>query len=154
MRRAFWVGAAAVAALALAGAATAQSGKPSRIKPDRLLGDWSFRTDPYDGGGGDCVMTGRMKIKAGERRGLYTCTFSATETCKPGRAVTAEQTCTGELVGNQLTLKATIISVSPPSAYAPDDWELTVQSPTRMVGELRSADIAPVTFFRTVEAIS
>jgi hypothetical protein len=52
-------------------------------------------------------------------------------------------------------MKSAIIKVEPATvSYAPDDWILTIRNGNLMIGELRSADIAPVEFKRHDAVIS
>jgi len=139
------------AALALAALASAS---PAVAKPrggDPVLGSWTFETATYKG---SCKMRGEMTLRADAAPGRYQCSFVATETCT-GLKVRADQSCTALKSGQKLSVKATIVKITPPDVpYAPDDWELTIVDSSKMIGELRSADIAPVTFYRGVGAIS
>lgn len=145
-----WILAGAAAfGLIMAGAAAASPQKP-KPRPDPVVGVWEFKTEPYGGG---CVMSGRMTIRPAVGGAPHTCTFVAYENC-PDVKVRADQTCTATKVGDKLSIKATIIKVEPQVSYAPDDWELTVIDAGRMRGELRSADIAPVIFYRGEALVS
>jgi hypothetical protein len=138
----------AVALSGLAGASPAAA-KPAARDP--VLGAWAFETAPYKGG---CKMRGEMSIRAGAAANRYLCSFVATET-SPSFKVRADQSCTAVKDGAKLTVTAKIEKLSPADVpYAPDDWALTIVDSSKMIGELRSADIAPVTFYRGVGAIS
>ena len=137
----------ALALLAVTGLALAQ---PPRNEAPSVVGAWRFETARFgvaaDGAG--CRMTGTMTIVRGARPDTFACTFTATETCSRG-AWTAEQRCTATRVGEKLEIVSEILRVTPAnSGYAPDNWSLTIRSADLMVGELRSADIAPVQFRR------
>lgn len=141
MKRAAAMGLGGALLLAGLGHGLAEA-KPQR---DPVLGDWRFETTVYDGG---CKMTGAMTITRGASPGTYACRFTATEVC-PSVRTTARQTCTATRSGDALEVTSTIVALAPPdSPYVPDDWTLTIRSASRMTGELRSADIAPVEFFR------
>lgn len=136
----------AATAIVVLGAAAA---KPARVA-DPVLGAWQFETAIYSG---SCKMSGAMQIRPGPKPNTYACTFVATETCE-GLKVRAEQTCTAVKDGKTFTISSTIVKLTPEVSYAPDDWALTIVDSGRMTGELRSADIAPVTFYRGLGAIS
>jgi hypothetical protein len=120
--------------------AIAAAGKPSPV-----TGAWSFKTQPYDGG---CVMTGELSVSSAPRNGSYSCKLVARETC-PDLKITAQQVCTLTEKNGKVAIKSSIALLSDPSmAYSPDNFELTLESAARMTGELRSADIAPVLFYR------
>lgn len=126
-------------ALAAAVAVTA-AGKPSPV-----VGAWSFKTQPYDGG---CVMVGDLSVSPSPKNGAYSCKLVAHETCQ-GMKITAHQICTLTEKSGKVAIKSTIALLSDPSmSYAPDNFELKLENAARMTGELRSADIAPVLFYR------
>jgi hypothetical protein len=135
--------------LAFTGAALAQPSAPS------ILGQWKFETAAYNvlSDGQSCRMTGDMVIERAPN-GAYKCRFTARERCPHGEWA-AEQTCTGVRRGDQLELTATIVKLTPANvSYAPDNWLLTIKSGSRMIGELRSADIAAVEFRRGTALVS
>ncbi|MBU6372536.1 MAG: hypothetical protein KJS97_07360 [Alphaproteobacteria bacterium] len=137
-------------ALAVAVGSGAAAAKPARAV-DPVLGGWVFETAVYKG---SCRMKGEMSIRPAPQPNRYTCSFVATETCE-GLKVRADQSCTAVKEGKTLTIKATILKLTPPDIlYTPDDWSLTIVDSSKMIGELRSADIAPVTFYRGMGAIS
>lgn len=146
--RAWHLFVSAALGLTLAGAPIACA-KPRASDP--VLGSWTFETAVYKG---SCRMRGEMSIRAGSAPNVYQCSFVATESCTDLK-VRADQSCTATKSGQKLSVKATILKVTPPDVpYAPDDWELTIVNASKMIGELRSADIAPVTFYRGTGAIS
>lgn len=136
-------------ALTCAGSSVAAA-KPARAV-DPVLGGWVFETATYKG---TCKMKGEMSIRPTTTPNRYTCSFVATETCE-GLKVRADQSCTAVKDGKTLSVAATIVKLTPPDIpYAPDNWSLTIIDSSKMIGELRSADIAPVTFYRGMGAIS
>lgn len=148
MKAAFLAGALALLMVAPAGGQT-------RDTRASITGQWRFDTAPYgvNSDGTACRMSGLMTIKR-NASGAYSCRFTARETCPHG-AWAAEQSCTGVRTGDKLELTATIIKLTPPNvSYAPDNWSLTIKSGSRMVGQLRSADIAEVEFRRAEAVVS
>lgn len=136
----------ALFALALLAAPVALAAGPKHS----VTGAWSFKTQPYDGG---CVMTGQMIVDQKRKGDAYACQIKAYETC-PDISINAEQTCTLTEKNGKVLIKSTIVKVEPALGYTPDDFELTLESSSRMIGELRSADIAPVMFYRGDAPIS
>ncbi len=139
--------AAAVTLLAVTNIASAQ---PRREVAPSVIGAWRFETARFgiasDGAG--CRMTGTMTIAQGSRPNAFACTFVAVETCNRG-TWSAEQRCTATRTGDTLEIVSEIVRVTPANpGYAPDNWSLTIRSADLMIGELRSADIAPVQFRR------
>jgi hypothetical protein len=146
----------AVVLAACAGLAFAQQPKRNIEPSPSITGQWRFDTKPYGDAntGGPCQMSGTMTISRSAQTGAYTCRFVARERCPHGQW-TAIQTCTATRQGAQLTMKSAIIKVEPATvSYAPDDWILTIRNGNLMIGELRSADIAPVEFKRHDAVIS
>jgi hypothetical protein len=153
MRRVLAGAAAALAALGLAAAALgadAQTRTP-RQGADPILGAWRFETETYSPG---CKITGDMTIRPTKEKDRFTCTFVARERCGREVDIVAEQTCAITRSGKELSISSTIVKVAPAVGYAPDDWELTFINASKMTGELRSAAVAPVTFFRAQTPIS
>jgi hypothetical protein len=153
MRRVLAGAMAAVAAasvIGLAFAAEAQTRTP-RKGADPILGAWRFETENY---APSCKMTGDMVIRATKDKDQFTCTFVARERCGREIDVVAEQTCTISRSGTAVSITAAIVKVTPQVSYAPDNWQLTYVNARKMTGELRSAAIAPVTFFRAETPIS
>lgn len=136
-------------ALALAGVGAAAAKPPRAVDP--VLGGWVFETATYKG---TCKMKGEMSIRPTTQPNRYTCSFVATETCQDLK-VRADQSCIAVKDGKTLTVTAKIEKLTPADIpYAPDNWSLTIVDSSKMIGELRSADIAPVTFYRGMGAIS
>jgi len=88
----------------------------------------------------------------GDAKSGYICRLVAHEAC-PEITVTAQQTCRLTEERGAVTIKSRLERVTVPN-YAPDNFALRMESAARMTGQLRSADIAPVTFFRGPGAIS
>lgn len=148
MRR-FQHGLRAAAAFALLAAPAAAS--ETGAAPQDLLGQWGFETEPYDI---NCVMTGGMTLAATADPAQFSCSLTTQEVCGPLRFRT-RQSCVATLVGGRLVVISQLESVEPdPEAYAPDNFVLDQVSGFEMTGQLRSADIAPVRFFRATEATS
>lgn len=151
-----WVFAGAAAMLIGAGlaaaalSADAQTRTP-RQSADPLLGAWRFETETYAPG---CRITGNMIISPTKEKDRFTCRFVAREKCGNEIDITAEQTCAITRSGKSIDMIATVIKVTPQVSYAPDNWKLTFVNASKMTGELRSAAVAPVTFFRTQTPIS
>jgi hypothetical protein len=134
----------------------APAGAQTRGEPrPAITGEWRFDTAPYNVNpdGSACRMSGLMTIKR-NANGAYSGRFTARETCPHG-SWTAEQTCIGVRKGDKLELTATIIKLTPANvSYAPDNWSLTIKNGSRMVGQLRSADVADVEFRRSEAVVS
>ncbi|MGD2134024.1 MAG: hypothetical protein PVI23_14615 [Maricaulaceae bacterium] len=150
----------ALAALALSCAAAApalaQSNAQSIGAEADISGYWEFETKRYDYG---CKMTGEMTIAPAETEGEYVGELIAREKCDGITLETgeifgpveyyAEQTVVATRDGEALTIVSTLVRIDPPStSYWPDDFVLEIIDGALMMGELRSADIAPVAFFR------
>lgn len=136
----------ALLALALIAAPAALAAGPKHS----VTGAWSFKTEPYDGG---CVMTGQLIVDRIRKGDAYACKLTAHETC-PDVSISATQTCTLTEKNGNVRISSRIVKVEPALGYTPDDFELTLESSARMIGELRSADIAPVMFYRGDTPIS
>jgi hypothetical protein len=136
---------AALLALALcAGVSAAIASSPNAVE-----GAWEFKTVPFQG---DCVMTGRLIVRPRAGGASHACELVAYQTCT-GLKITTKQTCSLSEQNGAVTIKSAIVH-STSAQYAPDDFALKLESPARMTGELRSADIASVVFYRGAEAIS
>ena len=135
--------AALAALIAAAGAA------PRPDPAAAVLGAWRFQTEPYASG---CVMTGDLVVMRDANRKGFTCRLVAHEAC-PEIKITAQQVCTLAHAHGAITITSTIEHVTSPN-YAPDNFALKLESASRMSGELRSADIAPVVFWRGPGATS
>jgi hypothetical protein len=134
----------ALLALALIGAASVAMAST----PHAVDGAWSFKTATFQG---DCVMTGRLIVKP-SAKGAHACELIAYQTCSAYK-ITTKQTCQLSEQNGAVTIKSKIVH-STSTGYAPDDFALKLESAARMTGELRSADIAKVVFYRGDEVIS
>jgi hypothetical protein len=147
-----------IALLVVAAPAAAQA-KPAKdkegVKAD-ILGQWSFQTKPYRGG--ECVMTGTMRLSPHKTKGLYACELTAIEMCSFwGRSV-VRQSCEARRFGDQVSIRSEIVEMVETKTegltYWPDNFSLTVQSSARMYGALVSAATAPAEFRRSKDGIS
>ena len=129
-----------LAALALMAAAKA---------PEPVDGAWNFKTASYDTG---CVMTGHLMVSPSGAGKTHACKLTAYENC-PGIKITTQQNCKLAETNGAIVITSTIVH-STSANYAPDDFSLKLESAARMTGELRSADIAPVVFYRSEDAVS
>jgi hypothetical protein len=136
----------ALFALALLAAPVALAAGPKH----NVTGAWSFKTQQYDGG---CVMTGQLTVERKAKGAAHVCKITAHETC-PGISIKADQNCTLTERDGKVRIASTIVKVEPALGYTPDDFELRLESSSRMIGELRSADVAPVMFYRGDTPIS
>ncbi len=143
-----WMGAAA--ALLMAGAAVAAEPKRAEAAKADIGGVWNFMTEAY---GPTCRLSGTVIVAAPAADGKRPCSISAQERCA-GLVVASKQVCTAERKGDALAISASIKSVEPQVSYAPDNFELTIESSARMNGMLRSYNSAPVLFFRGEAPVS
>jgi hypothetical protein len=140
-----------VFALAVAALGVALTAGPTLAseKPVEIAGAWRFRTATFPNG---CVIDGVMNVRriSGDR---YACTLTTKQTCE-GFSGGAEETCTAQRSGANLTIKSTVTSFDwAGGSYAPDDFKLTIVSTTYMQGEFSSThtsatDRASVEFYR------
>jgi hypothetical protein len=128
-------------ALTLAAAAPALA-NPAATKAADITGAWAFTTQTY---GDACKLSGTVVVKPAGKN--FTCTMTAQEICRDIK-VRAKETCTATRNGDNLVIKANVISVTPDVGYVPDDFELKIQGSAYMKGMLRSFHSAPVEFFR------
>lgn len=124
--------------------------------PGDVLGSWTFQTKPYRGG--QCMMSGTMRLSDDPQEGVYGCELTAVEVCSMwGRSVVL-QTCRARRFGNQVSVRSQISQMLEQKAegliYVPDNFSLTIQDASRMFGALVSAATAPVEFRRTEDGIS
>jgi hypothetical protein len=122
-----------------------------------IAGSWSFTTDLYDAdiAGGFCQMTGELTLRPTEDPNVFDGRLVAYESCYGSQLYEAEQSAVVVRDGDLLTITSTIDRVLPsPEFYAPDNFALNIVNSALMVGELRSADIAPVTFRRRDALVS
>lgn len=142
---------AALLALALATAPSA-AGAQSLGSDVDIVGDWSFKTDVYPY---DCQMSGELSLQATEDPGVYEGELVAREDCKGTGPFHAEQLSVARRDGDRLVIESELVRVLPsPDYYLPDNFVLTIVDGALMVGELRSADVAPVTFRRGADLVS
>ena len=142
-------GVTCVAGLALAAPAVATEAETPNA--EALLGQWAFETEPYDV---NCQMTGSMTLASSQVAGQFSCSLTTLEVCGPLRFQT-RQICTATLAGDRLVVLSELEYVDPdPTAYAPDNFVLDTLSSFEMEGSLRSADIAPVRFYRPIDGVS
>jgi hypothetical protein len=111
-----------------------------------ISGGWSFETEVYDL---VCQMTGELQLAPTADPDVFMGRLIAYESCGGRQIYQAEQSSVARRDGERLTITSTLTRVLPsPEFYAPDNFELTIVNGALMVGELRSADIAPATFRR------
>jgi hypothetical protein len=139
---------ASAAALAVAGAALAQSEAQTEI-----VGSWAFEAAVVHDE--SCTFTGEVVIRRGVGPDHYLCEMVANDVCPGAWSFRAEQTCFATRDGDQLSIQSRITKLDPPSGnYLPDNFELEIVDGSLMVGELRSAMIASARFYRTIGPIS
>ncbi len=155
--------AAVTACLAAAGAwAQAGDGAAPGDAPETaaIEGDWSFETAVYDT---SCQMTGSLSIAPTGVDGIYEGELRTLERCDwydrhfgetfPGYR--SRQSVRLSRRGADVVIHSELIEVEPNLGnYLPDNFVLEVRHSALMEGQLRSADIAPVKFFRDNAAIS
>lgn len=118
-----------------------------------IAGDWSFRTtEPYNFG---CRMTGDVRLTPTVDPDIFECSMVAKENCPALGFFTATQSCTAERDAGALLITSEILSVEPSTGnYLPDNFSLTIESATRMNGDLVSAIVTPATFFRGIGPVT
>lgn len=140
-------GAKARRLLAAAGLLTTAIVAPAFSQTNRaapnISGAWSFQTQTYADG---CRMFGKMTIRP-DANGRHVCTFTTEEHC-PDIVAKAQESCTATRTGAALSIKSTVLSVSPKVGYDPDDFDLKVDNSSYMAGTMKSFHSAPVEFFR------
>ncbi len=122
-----------------------------------IEGTWSFTTDPYDadGQGGYCQMVGELTLRSTPDETIFDGKLVAYESCFGVQIYEAHQNAVVVRNGDQLSITSALHLVLPsPDSYAPDNFELSIVNGALMVGELRSADIAPATFRRKDALVS
>lgn len=118
-----------------------------------ITGVWSFRTDRYESF--RCIMTGELELRPTENPSVFQGDLVANEACNGQPVYEARQTVVARRDGERLAVISTIVEVLPSGiSYVPDNFELFIVNGALMVGELRSADIAPVTFRRKESLVS
>jgi hypothetical protein len=133
----------AITLAAAIGAAATAAQRPT------VAGAWAFKTEPYPD---RCVMTGELVVQPQRSKAGYVCKLTAYETCAAVKN-TAKQSCVLSESNGAVTITSTLISTTYPD-YLPDNFTLKLESAARMSGQLRSADTAPVIFYRGAGAIS
>jgi len=131
-------------------------------KPDPIdmLGKWTFQTQIYKNGGGDCSMSGTMTVTPNPEAGLYDCEVTAAEECEAWGKSVVVQSCKVRRIRNQVAIRSVIEQTIESKirieglTYVPDNFALTVQSKDLMYGSLISAVNAPVEFRRSLDGIS
>lgn len=139
----------AFASLAAASAATAQDNRGATAD---ITGTWEFWTERYDVNpltGAYCTMSGDLTLRATGDPDVFEGELTAYESCGGEQIYEAHQSAIAARAGDTLTIESTLERVLPrPDTYQPDNFDLTIVHGSLMQGELRSADIAPVTFER------
>ncbi len=135
--------------------ASAQSGA------ERAIGSWDFQSVPYRDD--TCQMSGTMRIRpdrdaSGRSTGELSCAFTAVEACIGQDRWIVEQICTVENSGDQLSISSSIVNFIEADtftgSYLPDHFVLTIESASRMKGQIISSISAGVEFVRQEEAVS
>ena len=152
------------ARLLIAGMATLLAGLPAfgeeKSDPIDMLGKWTFATQPYFNGGGRCHMSGTLTVTPNPELGLYDCEVTAQEECEAWGTSVVVQSCKVRRTRNQVAIRSIIEQTLEYKmkveglTYVPDNFALTVQSPSLMYGSLISAVNAPVEFRRSLDGIS
>jgi hypothetical protein len=152
----------AAAALACVLAATPAFGQSGGEAPEQapdaggaadIVGLWAFQTDLYENF--RCQMTGELELAATADPNIYSGRLVAFESCDGQQLYEARQIVAAVRDGAVLTLESSLDEVLPSADfYAPDNFVLTIVNGALMVGELRSADVAPATFRRRDDLVS
>jgi len=131
-------------------------GQTTLTGTDRALGNWAFQSVPYRED--TCQMSGTMQIRPGAQAGELACKFTSIEACTGQDAWIVEQTCAIKEYGDQIAMQSSIINFIESDAvtntYMPDHFLLSIESRTRMTGQLISAVSAAVEFVREQENVS
>jgi hypothetical protein len=138
---------AVLAAAALTGAATAQTGAPKATpgqaspakpgaQPDTLSGDWMLATSEFQG---DCKIKGSITFRRTSIAGHYTCAFESEQICGPrnnNMYIRVSQTCTATMIGRQVAIKSEVKRIEEArldgfpgweSGYLADNFIVTMQ---------------------------
>lgn len=135
------IGAACAAALLSGGAAYAQSG-------GNLSGTWAFHTADYSQSPEYGVRLGGVAEFRRAGSGRYAIRLLAQEVATQGQQYSetwARQTCVGSVNGDQLTITCEVDRTSS-EAYAPDNFQLTIQDDGSLSGHLASAASSAAVF--------
>lgn len=122
-----------------------------------VQGNWSFETTLYRGD--SCQMWGTLTVFPSSDQGASNmdCALKAIEMCDGERSI-VEQSCQISLSNDVVVIDSEIENFLEwkawSSGYAPDNFELTEVSPTKMTGLLVSAVSAPAVFYRSEGGIS
>ncbi|MEM0987047.1 MAG: hypothetical protein AAGJ32_12445 [Pseudomonadota bacterium] len=128
--------------------------------PSDVLGAWTFQTSTYRGG--QCLMSGTMRLTPAAEDGVYGCELTAMEVCSLWGRSLVRQSCEARRFGNQVSIRSQIEEMLESKmqhdglqlTYVPDNFALTIQNAQRMFGSLVSAVSAPVEFRRAESGIS
>lgn len=135
--------ASVLAALTLSGPALASD----------ITGSWTFTASVEE----PCTFTGVAVLSPQETDSRYGCELTAKQICGEAVRYTVRQTCTAVRTGDQLSIQSEIaefIEGDPTPFYFPDNFALTIQSDSRMVGALVSSSSYRAIFTRSLEGIS
>ena len=148
-RAAFLIGALA---LATGPAALGQEETPKAAPI--LAGTWVFEADLNEA----CAFDGQARLMPTETEGEYGCELTARQDC-PAIDVTyvVEQSCRASVEEDVLTVRSEIrnfLQGEPSAFYTPDNFQLRIESDSRMDGVLVGADIYPAVWQRADGAIS
>lgn len=130
---------------ALLAAAFALCAVPAHAQQSDLAGTWGFRAAFK---AADCTMDGQATLTPARAPGVYNVRMRATETCSGEVRTTAEETCIATQSGQHVSLRCTVVSVTPASGYLPDDFELERVGGDRMQGVLTANWNAPAIWRR------
>jgi len=123
---------------------------------DRAIGSWSFQSVPYRDE--TCQMSGTMQIRPDTDSVGLACAFTAVEACIGEDRWIVEQICSVDHNGDQLAMRSSIINFIEADtftgSYMPDHFVLTIESASRMSGQIISSISAGVEFVRQEEAVS
>lgn len=122
-----------------------------------VKGNWSFETTLYRNDA--CQMWGTLTVFPSSDQGSQSmdCALKAIEVCEGEKSI-VEQSCQISLNGDVVVIDSEIENFLEWKAwsagYAPDNFELTEVSATKMSGFLVSAVTAPAVFYRSEGGIS
>ncbi|RIJ25936.1 hypothetical protein D1224_02125 [Henriciella barbarensis] len=119
-----------------------------------LAGTWVFEADLNKA----CTFDGPARLMPTETEGEYGCELTARQDC-PAIDVTyvVEQSCRASVEEDVLTVRSEIrnfLQGEPSAFYTPDNFQLRIESESRMDGVLVGADIYPAVWQRADGAIS
>lgn len=147
-----WTLASSLIAGSLAVGAAAQPDDGLSSAETRLLGRWQFQTTQHVHSGDECQVTGQMLVMPDESGSGLVCQFEALHSCKTLGDSTSTQHCTVNVVNNAIVIESAVIEFKSWSArYCPDNFDLRVETPARLVGRLRSCGPSPQVAFTRIE---